>query len=197
MQNSLFTNMSAERPSSLLQLCLLWLYSQCVSYLQAALGAGFSDKIPCFTVTLACISSNVAITSGMLTVTLAHMLSYVALVWGCWPLDLKGRSLFQKWEGEGPHIQVHLSVCKCLQVYHSRCNRRPLSNCTIVIVRPYKCIFPLSLYQWSAMQRTFPVQTHPYGYGYPAVLDRSLFIANMWHDPWRQMWNWAIGKNRE
>ncbi|XP_033645202.1 trifunctional enzyme subunit beta, mitochondrial-like [Asterias rubens] len=32
---------------------------------EAALGAGFSNKIPCHTVTLACISSNVAITSGM------------------------------------------------------------------------------------------------------------------------------------
>lgn len=33
--------------------------------LQAALGAGFSDKIPAHTVTMACISSNQAITTGM------------------------------------------------------------------------------------------------------------------------------------
>ncbi|XP_033098606.1 trifunctional enzyme subunit beta, mitochondrial-like [Anneissia japonica] len=32
---------------------------------EAALGAGFSDKIPAHTVTMACISSNQAITSGM------------------------------------------------------------------------------------------------------------------------------------
>ena len=31
---------------------------------EAALGAGFSNRIPCYTVTLACISSNVAITTG-------------------------------------------------------------------------------------------------------------------------------------
>ncbi|VDM84724.1 unnamed protein product, partial [Strongylus vulgaris] len=32
---------------------------------EAALEAGFPDKIPCHTVTLACISSNVAMTTGM------------------------------------------------------------------------------------------------------------------------------------
>ena len=32
---------------------------------QASLGAGFSDKIPCHTVTMACISANQAITSGL------------------------------------------------------------------------------------------------------------------------------------
>uniref|UniRef100_A0A6Q2XVB9 Trifunctional enzyme subunit beta, mitochondrial n=1 Tax=Esox lucius TaxID=8010 RepID=A0A6Q2XVB9_ESOLU len=31
---------------------------------EASLGAGFSDKIPCHTVTMACISSNVAMTTG-------------------------------------------------------------------------------------------------------------------------------------
>lgn len=34
-------------------------------WFQAALGAGFSDKIPAHTVTMACISSNQAMTSGM------------------------------------------------------------------------------------------------------------------------------------
>ena len=34
-------------------------------FLQAALGAGFSDKIPSHTVTQACISSNQAMTTGM------------------------------------------------------------------------------------------------------------------------------------
>lgn len=33
---------------------------------QAALGAGFSDKTPAHTVTMACISSNQAMTTGML-----------------------------------------------------------------------------------------------------------------------------------
>lgn len=37
-------------------------------YLQASLGAGFSDKIPAHTVTMACISSNQAMTSGELQV---------------------------------------------------------------------------------------------------------------------------------
>lgn len=35
------------------------------SLLQAALGAGFSDKTPAHTVTMACISSNQAMTTGM------------------------------------------------------------------------------------------------------------------------------------
>lgn len=38
-------------------------------FLQAALGAGFSDKIPAHTVTMACISSNQAMTSGELQVS--------------------------------------------------------------------------------------------------------------------------------
>lgn len=41
-----------------------WLLFHCLSSFQAALGAGFSDKVPAHTVTMACISSNQAMTSG-------------------------------------------------------------------------------------------------------------------------------------
>ena len=44
---------------------VLYLYYYAISdNLQAALGAGFSDRVPAHTVTQACISSNQAITSG-------------------------------------------------------------------------------------------------------------------------------------
>lgn len=44
--------------------CKCYIYCM-LFFLQAALGAGFSDKIPAHTVTMACISSNQAMTSGM------------------------------------------------------------------------------------------------------------------------------------
>lgn len=43
---------------------ILFLFFYCLLWFQASLGAGFSDKIPSHTVTMACISSNVAMTSG-------------------------------------------------------------------------------------------------------------------------------------
>lgn len=39
---------------------------------EAALAAGYSDRIPAHTVTLACISSNVAITTGLLVLLFCY-----------------------------------------------------------------------------------------------------------------------------
>ena len=54
-------------------------------FLQAALEAGFQDRIPCHTVTMACISSNMAISNGMLacstcTLFVIHVCSLRCLV---------------------------------------------------------------------------------------------------------------------
>uniref|UniRef100_A0A665WS92 Trifunctional enzyme subunit beta, mitochondrial n=1 Tax=Echeneis naucrates TaxID=173247 RepID=A0A665WS92_ECHNA len=46
---------------------------------EAALGAGFSDKIPAHTVTMACISSNQAMTSGTSGVQTSHRASSISL----------------------------------------------------------------------------------------------------------------------